>query len=258
MHKRARARRGQGPLLREEILRAAEALLAETGTEESLTLRAVAERAGVSTPSVYLHFADKEALVEAVCLRVWDELGRLFAACGDPDPLLALGRCGRAYARFALDHPVQYRVLMMRPPAGGGVPRAAAACFGHMVDAVAACVRTGVLRGDPETLALGMWSAVHGCVSLFLAQPSFPWPGDREALVDHIVRVAGFGTALAGRLPRELPPSAELAGELDDLATRLAARTQPARAEPARAEPARAEPARAEPGRARPGAIPPD
>ncbi|MBB6349759.1 MAG: TetR family transcriptional regulator [Nonomuraea muscovyensis] len=231
MQKRVRARRGHGPLLREEILRAAAALLAETGTEDALTLRAVAERTGVSTPSVYLHFADKEALVEAVCLRVWDELGRLFAACGDDDPLRTLGRCGRAYARFALDHPVQYRVLMMRPPAGragvAGVPRAAAACFGHMVDAVAACVRTGVLRGDPELLALGMWSAVHGCVSLFIAQPSFPWPGDREALVDHIVRVAGFGTALAARLPRELPPSAELARELDDLATRLAAREEP-------------------------------
>ncbi|MEU8245787.1 TetR/AcrR family transcriptional regulator [Nonomuraea sp. NPDC048916] len=225
--RRVRARRGEGARLREEILRAAEALLDETGTEESLTIRAVAERTGVSTPSVYLHFADKEALVEAVCLRVWDGLGRIFAENSGGDPFLALGRCGRAYARFALDHPVQYRVLMMRPSSSEGVHPAAATCFGHMVGVVSACVETGALRGDPETLALGLWSAVHGCASLFLAQPSFPWPGDREALIDHIVRVAGFGSALHGRLPRRLPPSAELAGELDDLGVRLAARAEP-------------------------------
>ncbi|MGW0803601.1 TetR/AcrR family transcriptional regulator [Nonomuraea sp. NPDC002799] len=226
MTTRVRARRGEGPLLREEILRAAEDLLAESGTEETLTVRAVALRAGVSTPSVYLHFADKDALVEAVCLRVWDELGRLFSANSGGDPFLALGRCGRAYARFALDHPVQYRVLMLRPSAGPGVPPAAAACFRHMVGVVSACVATRVLEGDPEELALGLWSAVHGCVSLMIAQPSFPWPGDREALIDQIVRMAGFGTAMYSRLPRTLPPSAALAAELDDFGARLAARAE--------------------------------
>ncbi|GAA2879799.1 TetR/AcrR family transcriptional regulator [Nonomuraea rubra] len=222
--RRVRARRGEGALLREEILRAAEELLAESGTEDALTVRAVALRAGVSTPSVYLHFADKEALVEAVCMRVWGELGRLFADNQGGDPFLALGRCARAYARFALDHPVQYRVLMMRPSAVPGVPPAAADAFRHMVNAVSACVATRVLEGDPEELALGLWSAVHGCVSLLIAQPAFPWPRDREALLDHVVRQAGFGAAVYSRLPRALPPSAELAACLDDFGTRLAAR----------------------------------
>ncbi|MFI0422404.1 TetR/AcrR family transcriptional regulator [Spongiactinospora sp. 9N601] len=221
--RRVRARRGEGVLLREEILRAAGELLAETGTEDALTVRAVAVRAGVTTPSVYLHFAGKEELVEAVCLRAWDELGRIFAESRGGDPFLALGRCGRAYARFALDHPAQYRVLMMRPSAGPGVPAAAAAAFRHMVAAVAACVRVGVLQGDPETLALGLWSAVHGCVSLLIAQPSFPWPDDQEALIAHIVHMAGFGAALQSRLPRALPPSARLAAELDDFGVRLTA-----------------------------------
>lgn len=223
--RRVRARRGDGVLLREEILRAAEGLLAESGTEEALTVRAVAERAGVSTPSVYLHFADKEALVEAVCLRVWDELGRLVAESAGGDPFLALGRCARAYARFALAHPVQYRVLMMRPSSAEGVPPAAAACFGHMVAVVTACVRAGVLRGDPETVTLALWSAVHGCVSLLIAQPAFPWPSDTEALIDAVVRTAGMGGAMYSRLPRTLPPSAELAAELDDFGVRLAGRT---------------------------------
>ncbi|SDK90668.1 TetR/AcrR family transcriptional regulator [Nonomuraea jiangxiensis] len=220
--RRVRARRGEGPLLREEILRAAEDLLAESGTEDALTLRAVALRAGVSTPSVYLHFTDKEALVEAVCLRVWGEFSRLFTENLGGDPFLALGRCARAYARFALDHPVQYRVLMMRPSAAPGVPPAAAECFRQMVNAVAACVETRVFEGDPEEVALGLWSAVHGCVSLLIAQPEFPWPRDREALINQIVRMAGFGTALYSRLPAKLPPSRELAADLDTFGAHLA------------------------------------
>ncbi|MFI6393873.1 TetR/AcrR family transcriptional regulator [Nonomuraea sp. NPDC050540] len=230
---RTRARRGEGALLREDILRAAEDLLAESGTEEALTLRAVAARAGISTPSVYLHFADKEALLEAVCLRVWDELARLFRENDHGDPFRALGRCGRAYARFALAHPVQYRVLLMKPPPGDraaaprgavAVPEAAAACFGHMVAVVERCVESGILRGDPRRLALTLWSSMHGCVALVLAQPGFPWP-DVDELVDQAVIVAGFGSAMLSRVPETgIPASDELAGDLDDLAERLSRR----------------------------------
>ncbi|WP_020666738.1 TetR/AcrR family transcriptional regulator [Amycolatopsis nigrescens] len=220
MSTRVRARRGEGERLREEILRVAEELLVESGSEDALTLRAVARLAGVTTPSVYLHFADKEALVQAVCLRSWNELRERMhaAAASAEDPFLALGRCGHAYARFALDHPVQYRLLMMRP----GSPQASATCFGHMVDGVSACVSAGVLRGDPKVLALGLWSALHGCVSLLIAQPGFAWPEDLDAFIDDTIRMAGLGSALASRLPRRtIPAAATLTTELDTFAARL-------------------------------------
>ncbi|MFI6326286.1 TetR/AcrR family transcriptional regulator [Nonomuraea sp. NPDC050556] len=203
--RRVRANPGQGVRLREEILCAAEALLEETGSEDALTLRAVASRAGVSTPSVYLHFADKEALVEAVCLRVWDELARLMRETTGDDPFRAMGNCGRAYARFALGHPTQYRVLMLRP--SQGTPPAAAACFGYMVDAVTRCVEAGMLRGDPVPLALSLWSAVHGCVSLLITHPGLPWPEDLDGFIDDTIRMAGLGSALMSRLPRGSVPS---------------------------------------------------
>ncbi|MEV4088793.1 hypothetical protein AB0J43_51880, partial [Nonomuraea fuscirosea] len=52
---------------------------------------------------------------------------------------------------------------------------------------------------------------------------AFPWPRDREALIDHIVRQAGFGAAVYSRLPGTLPPSKELAARLDEFGARLAA-----------------------------------
>ncbi len=217
--KRTKARPGEGEKLRGEILRAADALLAETGTDEALTLRAVARRTGVSTPSVYAHFPSRDALLEAVCLGVWDELAQRMRehAAEVADPMRALSRCARVYARFALDHPVQYRVLLMRP--SGGSSPGAVACFRHLADATAACVRAGILRGEPEVLAMGLWSAMHGCVSLLIAQPGFDWPEEPEVMIDTVIRMAGLGTALACRVPREaIPPSVELAGGLDELA----------------------------------------
>ncbi|WP_223199308.1 TetR/AcrR family transcriptional regulator [Solihabitans fulvus] len=209
--RRRRARPGDGDLLREDILRVAEQLLLETGDDTTLTLRAVAARAHVTTPSVYLHFTDKQALVGAVCLRVWEGLGaRMREATADvTDPYHALRRTGTAYILFGLDHPVQYRLLMMRPPTPGDTrseKAAADACFHYLVDAVRPCVDAGILEGDPAQLALQMWSAVHGCVTLQISQPDFPWPTDREALAEDVARMAGLGTGLLSRV-RTAPPT---------------------------------------------------
>ncbi|MFF5987315.1 TetR/AcrR family transcriptional regulator [Prauserella flavalba] len=227
---RSRARPGEGEKLREEILLAAEALLVETGSDGALTLRAVAARAGVTTPSVYLHFANRDDLLEAVCLRSWGELERRMRehAEGVDDPLRVLGRCGRGYATFALEHPVQYRVLLMRPSAHRSP--GARACFRYVTEAAAACVSAGIMRGRPESLAVGLWSALHGLVSLLIAQPEFDWPDDLDTLIDNVVRMAGFGTVLASRIPREATPaSAQLAEGLDALTASWPERDQPRR-----------------------------
>ncbi|MEV4206184.1 TetR/AcrR family transcriptional regulator [Nocardia salmonicida] len=212
--RRVRANPGQGGRLREEILEAAEQLLETAGTEDALTVRAVASAAGVSTPSVYLHFTDREALLEAVCFRVWGQLEELFHRCQVADPFHSLGRFGRAYVKFALEHPVQYRVLLMRTSSSENP--AATTCFRLMTDAIATCVATGLMHGDPGTLALHLWSAAHGCVSLLITQPQLPWPEDLDAFIDDTIRMAGFGVALQARLP-EIRTSPALVAALDGL-----------------------------------------
>src|SRR5690554_5697959 len=64
---RPRARRGEGDRLRTEILEAAEGLLMETASEDAVSIRAVAQAVGVSPPSIYRHFADKDMLLLEVC-----------------------------------------------------------------------------------------------------------------------------------------------------------------------------------------------
>jgi AcrR family transcriptional regulator len=75
--RRSRARRGEGDRLREQILEAAEHLLIQTGNEEAVTIRAVAEAVGVTPPSVYLHFADKDDLLFAICERHFARLAQV-------------------------------------------------------------------------------------------------------------------------------------------------------------------------------------
>jgi len=194
--RRTRARRGEGEKLREQILEAGERLLIETGNEEAVTIRAVAEAVGVTPPSVYLHFADKDELLFAICERHFAQLDRVTeeAAAGADDLLESLALRGRAYIRFGIEHPEQYRILFMRRPShtpeSFQVDRLRdAAAFGHLVEHVSKCIQSGLIDGEPLLVSLGLWAVVHGLTSLLISKPEFPWP-DLDVIIDHVCRTA--------------------------------------------------------------------
>lgn len=218
---RKRAARGQGAALREEVLRAAMALLRETGDEASVSLRAVAERVGVSVPSIYLHFADKNALLDAVCGEVFDALhvAMRAASAGASDPFQALRRQGIAYVHFALANPEHYRIVMMRSSVGRDASDdIASGAFGHLLESVVACEATGVLEGDPMELGLRLWAAAHGLAALLIAKPSFPWP-PLDELIERSIHASGLGLGVSSRLPDPMPAE-EVARALDGLRER--------------------------------------
>ena len=194
--RRARARRGEGVRLRDEILAAAELLLLETGSEDAVSIRAVAEAVGVTPPSIYLHFADKNELLFEVCEKHFDQFDRFLedAASQSDDPLESLRLRGRAYVRFGLDHPEHYRILFMgrseeTPDDFEEKRMGRIASFSHLVEGVQRCLDSGAVRGgDPVTVAVGMWAAAHGITSLLISKPGFPWP-DVDGLIDHVLEV---------------------------------------------------------------------
>ncbi len=210
---RKRAPRGQGAALRGEVLRAAMDLLRETGSEESVSLRAVAGRVGVSVPSIYLHFADKQSLLNAVCEQVFEALHvTLKEASSDAaDPFEALRRQGVAYVQFALANPEHYRIAMMGAPSDyEPVDEVASGAFGHLLASVTSCVAVGVLEGDPLQLGMQLWATAHGLASLLIAKPRFPWP-PLDELVDSTMCAAGIGLAAQSRLDRDLSVDAVIA-----------------------------------------------
>ena len=203
--RRHRARRGEGARLREEILAAATSLLLETGDNEAVSIRAIADAVGVTPPSIYLHFADKTELIWAVCEQQFRRLDEEMAAAsaGVDDPLEALRRRGQAYVRFGLENAEAYRVLFMHhkdevPDTVDPEELRQSATFMHVVEAVQRCMAAGAIRqADPFEVAVGLWALVHGITSLLISQPGFPWPQAPEQLVDRLV-----GHHLEGLLPR--------------------------------------------------------
>src|SRR5437764_6038040 len=84
--------RGQGDLLREEIVSAAAQMLDELADDEALSLRAVARAVSIAATSVYLHFPDRDALVLAVLQRCHEQLVQKGdeAAAASENPAVAL------------------------------------------------------------------------------------------------------------------------------------------------------------------------
>jgi AcrR family transcriptional regulator len=203
--------------LRGEVLQAAMDLLTETGDESAVSVRAVAQRVGVSAPSIDLHFADKQALLDAACEEVFEALHlRLRAEAEDAvDPFRALRAQGNAYVHFALENPEHYRIVMGKDSAASAERAIGSGGFAYLVETVQACVEVGVLEGEPVELSLGLWAAVHGMASLLIAKPYFPWP-DVDTMIDRAVCMAGLGLAAGARLDTTLPLP-EITARLDRL-----------------------------------------
>ncbi len=174
---RRRARKGHGDALALEILDAAEALFIETGSKEAVTIRAIADRVGVTPPSIYLHYEDKDQLIYQVCRRNFERLAwRMAEAIGEGSVIERIARLGVAYMRFGLESPGQYRVLFLGEPPDAvdydddpGVR-----AYGMLTNLLEEGIATGELRGDldVDSTAFFLWSTVHGATLLLVDKGS--------------------------------------------------------------------------------------
>jgi AcrR family transcriptional regulator len=207
--RRRRAQRGSGEQLRAEIIAATKDLLADSANSDAVSIRAVADAVGVTSPSIYLHFADKDALIEAVVTDVFAELdaAMLKAAKGVDQPMARLRAFGLAYVEFAISHPEHYRVATMELCPADQQDGATDldmvlrdAAFVHFMATVTDCMQAGIFAaGDPIPITLQLWSAAHGVAALMIAKPYLPW-GDKMAFADQVLCAAAVGRATADKL----------------------------------------------------------
>src|SRR5207302_6799005 len=155
------------------------------GDEEAVSIRAIADAVGVSPPAIYLHFPDKDALIFEVCAARFAELDRAIeeAAAGIDDPVDALLARGKAYVRFGVEHPEQYRVLFLRRGTGRKLDAdelRTTAAFGNLVAAVERGQGAGAIppEADAIEVAMELWAVAHGVASLLIGVHDFPWPDD--------------------------------------------------------------------------------
>ncbi len=161
--------------------------LAREGGPEAVVLREATRRAGVAPNAAYRHFADRQALLYAVCaaaqaaiaVAIEAELATIPVA-GDPaDRARAqLRAVGTGYMRFAQDEPGLFRTafsvpaVLQSPVIPVGVGETGLGPFGLLAAALDALVEAEVLprerRPGAEFLA---WSAVHGLALLAIDGP---------------------------------------------------------------------------------------
>ncbi len=160
---------------RGSILEAASAVFAEKGID-GVSMRHIAREIGVSATALYRHYDSKNALLAAACKEGFAQFGAQIEETtrAAATPLDALRDIGGVYVDFALDHPMHYDVMMIRPHqwALGPNPEQDPESFASLVTLVEACQAAGHLRpGDAREAAHQLWAALHGVVSLAIAMP---------------------------------------------------------------------------------------
>jgi AcrR family transcriptional regulator len=210
--------------LRDEILDAATELLLGTGHAKAMSIRSVAERVGVTPPSIYLHFQDKDNLLDAVCARYFEKLDdeMQLVSTAQASNVEVLRAQGLTYIRFATENPELYRIATMGQwRSDSGVDAALSnSAFAHMRATVQALIDEGAFPpGDAAGVALELWSVAHGVASLLIAKPHLPF-GDAEAFANRVLRAVFTGSMVTGLVDVDAPPG-ELVARLTALGSSL-------------------------------------
>ena len=187
--------------LQPAILSIAWKQIAESGAA-ALSLRAIARELGITAPSIYNYFSNRDALVTALIIDGFSTFGdALFTATSalpEQDHRQRFLAIGLAYREWALTYPERYQLIFGTPIAGYTAPiemtmPAASRSMIHLVEVIALADQAGSLRlqenvpqgdqlqrmleawqasGAPAVdakilyLAITIWAHVHGLVSL--------------------------------------------------------------------------------------------
>lgn len=199
--------------------------IAENGAA-TLSLRAIARELGFTAPAIYNYFPRRDDLVTALIIDAYTSFGDSQIAARDAVPVDdLLGRfkaTGIAYRQWALTHPQRYQLIFGAPLPGYEKPLerifpAGSRSLGVLVSVIEAIRAADRLRvedfpqaspgyeatfavwkdagGEADILSLSVamlvWSRVHGLVSLEIAGNIPPFGPDGDALYLHELKLIG-------------------------------------------------------------------
>lgn len=171
---------------REHILAEAAQLFVSHGIAE-VTTRRIAQAVGISQPSLYAHFASRDAIMVELCRRAFATLASRLAAADSlgGTPAERLERLSREYVDFGLSEAAAYRVaFMLEKPNEDEADKAVVLEAGGAAFATLVALFTQTHGAAGVMAAQSTWASLHGLVSLLLARQEFPWV-DRDALIEH-------------------------------------------------------------------------
>ncbi len=147
-----------------------------------------------STPAARYHFADKQALLDAVAAQGFDALRSAMdkRMVKKTDPIARLDASGVGYVVFALENPALFRLMF------GGVEQelSANASLKDARDRAYGVLQAAVATTSPDGVAsplvcLRLWALVHGIAKLILegsVRPADYGLTSGEDLTAHLLR----------------------------------------------------------------------
>ena len=171
--------------LRKRIIDAARTLFVERGIE-AVSMREIARNIHYSATTIYNHFTDKEALLQAVCDEDFLELAvSMRQVMQLPNTVVRIQALCHGYVQFALSHPNHYRLMFMTPRAScnlditkipqGNIEQDA---YAQLLWVVKEAFAAGLFRSDINDYALiaqTLWASIHGVCSLEIALSHDIW-----------------------------------------------------------------------------------
>lgn len=164
--------------LRALILESARKLFVENGIEQT-NIRTIAENIEYSIGTVYKYFKDKNAILHALHMQGFMDLGGQFQVLYNvKDPMERLRAMGKVYIRFASEQPDMYDLMFnLKAPIefldtiNEEKWNEGKATFDVLRTTVKDCMGAGHFKGHTlEPLAFLIWSSVHGMCSLEIRQ----------------------------------------------------------------------------------------
>jgi AcrR family transcriptional regulator len=145
----------------DQILEAAIQIL-ETDGREALSMRKLAEALDLKAPSLYRHYADKNALEQAIAARAATQLQDALEQAIRPlrSPAKVLHQSARTYCEFSKTHPELYDLMMTN-----FIPASVLegkTLWNFVLEIIAR------ITGNPDdtSAAVALWSFLHGFVTL--------------------------------------------------------------------------------------------
>lgn len=162
--------------LKQQILDASVKLFSEYGYE-GVSIRKIADLIEYSPTTVYLYYKDKNEILFEL-----HEIGfKKFEAFNYnlieiKNPLLRLHKLGENYIRFGLENPEYYDLMFLIPAPIEFINKMKDCAWtggdnalGVLKSIITECLdRKLIAPGDVNTMAMAIWSMVHGLVSLVI------------------------------------------------------------------------------------------
>jgi AcrR family transcriptional regulator len=148
------------------ILRAAASLLAK-GDIDAVTTRAVCKAAGITAPTLYHHFGDKDGLLKALVAQNIETFMDHKRSRHTADALADLKRGWYGWIDFAGENPKLFR-LMIESTRSDTSSTTIQEGFVLMREIVERLSAAGRLTADVDTAARTIWAASNGILTLFM------------------------------------------------------------------------------------------